>query len=144
VKRNIISTIGCIFLSFAIFAVSFSIQLKYSRWGAYVTDPRANQTFPIAQEHPEISNSLKAMLILTHVLILPCVSILVGCFAGFFATRPRIVALIGIIPFRLFYLWHDGGYILAIISTLVDIGIAVLAATLIARPKRLSRLAAVS
>lgn len=135
-KRNVLCVVGSVFLSFALYAVALSIQLRYSRWGSYVTDPHANRTYPVASEHPEVGTSLRRTLIMTHVFVLPTVSVLVGCFAGLFATRPLPVSLLGIIPFRLFYLSHDGFYALAIISTLVDIGIATLAAALIARLKR--------
>lgn len=138
-KRNILCVLGCILLSIVVYTVALSIQLKYSRWGSYVLDPQANQSYPVASEHPEVGISLRRMLIVTHVFILPSVSILVGCLAGFLATRPVPVALLGIIPFRLFYLSHDGLSGLPIISALADIGIAILAALLLVRLRRLPR-----
>jgi hypothetical protein len=132
-KRDVLCVIGCVFLSVVTYAGVLSIQLKYSRWGTYTLDPRANQTVPVGPEHQEVVGSLRRMLILTHVLILPGVSILVGCFAGFFSTRPATVAFLGILPFRLLYLYHDGLFPLSIASAIADIGMAILVALLVRR-----------
>lgn len=68
-----------------------------------------------------------------HLLILPFVCCAVGAVAGAAARKPVLVAILGVLPFRLFIMTSDSLGLLTILSLLLDIGIAVGCSVLIVR-----------
>ena len=141
-KRDLLVVLGCIVVSGLLFSLLLSITLKYSRWGQFVLDPKVNQANPatVVAKHGDVLPSLQRQVLLFHLLILPVVCAAVGLFSGALARKPSIVAFLGVLPFRLFYLKADGLHILTILSTLIDVGIAVGCALILVHFRRRRKL----
>jgi hypothetical protein len=122
-KRDVLGFVGCVMLSIVLFSGSVYLSLQVTDWGRFNSEPpgkRPSVSVALASKH--------RTAVVFHVSVLPLISVAVGFLSGTLARRPRLVAALGILPLRLYYLSLEDIRFPSLLSAGIGIGLAVLAA----------------
>ena len=129
-RRDFLTSLSCVLLTFALCSFALYVALQFSEWGQFNSAPpsqRPDLCVALASKHK--------LAILFRAFVFPIIGMAVGLVSSRFACRPAVVACAGLLPMELYNTVGTHFRAVPLSFALFDISIAVSTAIFLAHSR---------